>query len=158
MTTLRDMIINASSQKKGNKTVKQNKRLPWRSDDWDIIVKLRALGEVRVVMKLASSQISLCCCQTNWRGNTRLLNMAWLDWSKFYRLDVCACMRWCEPLQSHSLCVVGGFGRVPVLGGGASLKRRINELVNRRRMVVWKRSMIYEMRGLVLTSFILSAL
>ena len=67
------------------------------------------------------------------------------------------CTWWCEPLQSHILCVVGGFGSFPALSRGASLKRRINELVNRHRMVVQKRSMIYEMRRLALTSFILSA-
>lgn len=58
----------------------------------------------------------------------------------------------------HTYIVHGGwFGRVPALGWGGYLERRINELVNRRRMVVSKRCMIYDRRGLGLTGFIPSA-
>lgn len=85
-------------KKKGKqKTIRQNKRLPWRIDDWDIIVKFRALGEERVCDEIGLISNQSVPLLNKLTGNTRLLNVAWLDWSKFYKLGacisrICACM------------------------------------------------------------------
>lgn len=104
------------------------------------------LKSVRAVVKQTDREHKASGCG---RGRLVQVSQAWC---------VCAhVMVWTVTI-THTVRVVGGFGWVPALGRGKSLKRRINEPVNRHRMVVWKRSMIYEMRGLALTSFILSEL
>lgn len=110
-------------KKKGNKkTVKQNKRLPRKNrrlkNHFHQIQSPGGGAGCSEIGLFANQPVLLLNKLT---GNTRLLNVAWLDWSKYSRLAVCSRPRWFEPLQSHILCVVGGFGSVPALSRGASL-------------------------------------
>ena len=80
-------------EKKGKqKTVKQNKRLPWRIGGWDMIVKIQGLRGGTGCDRIGPVSNQTVLLLNKLSVNTRLLNMTWLDWSKFCRLWVCVCV------------------------------------------------------------------